>query len=74
MQISLNLLYNDYEMRQDPDGRSDLQPVYQFFAPAETPTSENRWIGFKFTYGAGGDITRRQVRLKISWDNRATAF
>lgn len=71
---ALNLLYNDYEMRMDIDGRADLQPVYQYFAPSETPTDEKRWTGFKFSYGASGDITRRQIRFKVAWDDRATSF
>ena len=78
MAIPLNLPWNDKEMRLDPDGRADLQPVYQGFAApphnGDAVTSENIWLIYKFTYGAGGDITRRQIRMKKSWDNRATIF
>lgn len=70
-----SLQYNDYEMRMDyttgspPTG----QPSYQGFAAPETPTNEDKWIIFKFGY-SGNNMIRRQLRMKVSWDNRDNAF
>lgn len=69
----VNLEFNDYEFRIST-ARADLQPEYQGFAQAESATTANVWTIYKFTYAAGGDITRRQIVFKRAWDDRTTAF
>lgn len=70
---SLNIPWDRDEMRQDADSRTDGQSVYQGFAAPGTPTSEERWTIYKYTY-SGSFITLRQVAFKKAWDSRATSF
>lgn len=65
--------WNEYEMRLSTT-RSDLQPEYQGFAVPESATTALVWTIYKYTYGAGGDITRRQLVFKQAWDSRTSVF
>ena len=72
-----NLPWNDCEEVLDLGSRTDGQMDYQGFAPAGTKTSDNGWTIYKFTFTTVGGMdvmTRRQVKLKGVWDNRATYF
>lgn len=70
---SLNTPWDRDEMRQDADGRSDGQAVYQGFSAPGTATDQPRWTIYKYTY-SGSFITLRQVAFKKAWDSRSTAF
>jgi len=70
----INIALFDQQMRVDANGRSDLQPVFQFFSPPGTGVDELWTVGYKFTYGSGGDLTRRQVVFKKNWTDRANHF
>jgi len=65
--------WNEHEMRLDADGRADGQPVYQYFAAPGTATSAEQWTGYKYTY-SGSNMTRRELKFKVAWDNRTTEF
>ena len=65
--------FNEKEMRIDYDGRTDGQPVFQAFAPGETPITTKLWIIFKFTY-VSNQVTRRQVVFKKAWSDRSSLF
>jgi len=66
----LNLPYDRMEMRQDRRSRSDLQTVYQGFAPPGTPESAGAWTVYSYSHDSNGFITRRQTNYKFIWDNR----
>lgn len=68
----MNLPFDRMEMRQDLDGRTDGQAVYQGFTAPGTATDSSHWLVYKYSY-SGSFITRRQVRFKITWDERGTA-
>lgn len=72
---TLNIPWNDKEMRLDYDSQTDGQPKYQGFAPQGSDTSKAMWTLYRFTYetlGGNRVVNRREVKFKCVWDNRAT--
>lgn len=63
---------NDLQIKVDPDGRSDNQPVYVGFAPKGLATSSEGWLLWKITYDSFGDFSYKQVAYD-DYDSRASA-
>lgn len=69
-----NLPYDLMEYRVDYTGRTDGQPVYQAWGAPGLKDSENGWTILKSTYDGSNNLTKKQVRVKGIYDNRATYF